>query len=108
LRTLSGQAGRHRFDTLALSVNRLFAPRSIFFSTSADEIPSPTREENVSTQPAAKLSSLRNERELHDARFAMRISLIVGLVMLGGKATAYLLTHSAAIFPTLPNRLYTL
>ena len=33
-----------------------------------------------------------------DARFAMRISLIFGLAMLIGKATAYFMTHSAAIF----------
>jgi cation diffusion facilitator family transporter len=52
----------------------------------------------VSALPPVKLDRLRNEREFQDARFAMRISLIVGLVMLAGKVTAYLLTHSAAIF----------
>jgi divalent metal cation (Fe/Co/Zn/Cd) transporter len=35
---------------------------------------------------------------LHDARFAMRLSLIVGLAMLIGKTTIYFMTHSAAIF----------
>jgi len=49
------------------------------------------------TQSADKSTSQRDERELLDARFAMRLSLIVGLVMLSGKATAYFMTHSAAI-----------
>jgi cation diffusion facilitator family transporter len=40
----------------------------------------------------------RDERELIEARFAMRLSLIFGVVMLVGKTTAYLMTHSAAIF----------
>ena len=40
----------------------------------------------------------RNERELRDARFAMRLSLTVGLAMLVGKTTIYFMTHSAAIF----------
>jgi cation diffusion facilitator family transporter len=35
---------------------------------------------------------------LHDARFAIRLSLIVGLAMLIGKTTAYFMTHSTAIF----------
>ncbi len=35
---------------------------------------------------------------MHDTRFAMRISLIVGVVMLVGKVAAYFMTHSAAIF----------
>src|ERR1039458_4653906 len=43
-------------------------------------------------------SSRRNEQELRDARFAMRLSLIVGLAMLIGKTTVYFMTHSAAIF----------
>ena len=33
-----------------------------------------------------------------EARFAMRLSLAVGLLMLIGKGAAYLMTHSAAIF----------
>jgi cation diffusion facilitator family transporter len=39
-----------------------------------------------------------DEREPRDARFAMRLSLIVGLAMLIGKTTIYFMTHSAAIF----------
>jgi cation efflux family protein len=35
---------------------------------------------------------------MRDAHFAMRLSLMVGLVMLVGKTTVYLMTHSAAIF----------
>ena len=40
----------------------------------------------------------RDEQELRDAQFAMRLSLIVGLTMLIGKTTVYFITHSAAIF----------
>jgi cation diffusion facilitator family transporter len=40
----------------------------------------------------------RDAQALHDAYFAMRLSLIVGLAMLIGKTTVYLMTHSAAIF----------
>ena len=40
----------------------------------------------------------RDDRELRDARFAMRLSLAFGLAMLIGKTAAYLMTHSAAIF----------
>jgi cation diffusion facilitator family transporter len=50
------------------------------------------------TTPAVSSATRRDERELRDARFAMRLSLIFGLVMLIGKTTAYLMTHSAAIF----------
>jgi cation diffusion facilitator family transporter len=39
----------------------------------------------------------RDERELRDARFAMRLSLVFGVLMLAGKTTAYFMTHSAAI-----------
>jgi cation diffusion facilitator family transporter len=54
------------------------------------------------SQPIAQGSSQRlsegwDEQELQDARFAMRLSLIFGLVMLLGKVTAYVMTHSAAI-----------
>jgi cation diffusion facilitator family transporter len=35
---------------------------------------------------------------MRDARFAMRLSLLFGVVMLAGKLAAYLMTHSAAIF----------
>jgi cation diffusion facilitator family transporter len=40
----------------------------------------------------------RDEREMRDAQFAMRLSLIFGVAMLVGKSTAYFMTHSAAIF----------
>jgi cation diffusion facilitator family transporter len=49
-------------------------------------------------QPNHQSSLRRSEPELRDARFAMRLSLIFGLVMLLGKTSAYFLTHSAAIF----------
>ena len=41
--------------------------------------------------------SSRGERELRDMRFAMQLSLMVGVVMLLGKLAAYFMTHSAAI-----------
>jgi cation diffusion facilitator family transporter len=37
-------------------------------------------------------------RDLRDARFAMRLSLVFGLAMLICKVAAYFMTHSAAIF----------
>ena len=40
----------------------------------------------------------RDEQELRDARFAMRLSLTLGLAMLILKTTVYFMTHSAAIF----------
>jgi cation diffusion facilitator family transporter len=52
----------------------------------------------VPTQAAVSSTTRRDGRELRDARFAMRLSLIIGLVMLMGKTTAYFMTHSAAIF----------
>ncbi|MGP8250461.1 MAG: cation diffusion facilitator family transporter [Terracidiphilus sp.] len=39
-----------------------------------------------------------SERQRSEAHLAMRLSLIVGVLMLAGKMTAYLLTGSAAIF----------
>jgi cation diffusion facilitator family transporter len=39
-----------------------------------------------------------DEKELRDAQFAINLSLVVGLMMLLGKVTAYALTHSSAIF----------
>ena len=42
-------------------------------------------------------AALRDERELRDARFAMRLSLTVGVLMLLGKSVAYYVTGSAAI-----------
>ena len=50
------------------------------------------------TEAAVSPATRRDERELRDARFAMRLSLIFGLAMLLGKTTVYFMTHSAAIF----------
>ena len=52
----------------------------------------------VLRETAINPARLGNEAKFRDARFAMRLSLIIGLVMLAGKLTAYLMTHSAAIF----------
>ena len=52
----------------------------------------------ASTQPAMQPTKRTDEKKLPDARFAMRLSLIVGLFMLVGKVTAFFMTHSAAIF----------
>jgi divalent metal cation (Fe/Co/Zn/Cd) transporter len=49
-------------------------------------------------QAKASCATRRDERELRNARFAMNLSLIVGLAMLIGKTTAYFMTHSSAIF----------
>jgi len=51
----------------------------------------------MSAESAIDAASRRDEREILETQFAMRLSLIAGLVMLGGKVTAYLMTHSAAI-----------
>jgi divalent metal cation (Fe/Co/Zn/Cd) transporter len=42
-------------------------------------------------------SSPCDREELRAARFAMRLSLIVGVIMLRGKTAAYFMTGSAAI-----------
>ena len=49
--------------------------------------------------PAGADSSAHDTRakQMRDMRFAMRLSLIVGVVMLLGKLTAYFMTHSSAI-----------
>jgi cation diffusion facilitator family transporter len=52
----------------------------------------------VPTQATVSPAPRRDEQELRDARFAMLLSLIVGVVMLAGKTVAYFMTHSAAIF----------
>src|SRR5208337_4787314 len=54
--------------------------------------------QSVPTPAAVNSGTRRDEQELRDARFAMRLSLIFGLVMLIGKTTVYFMTHSAAIF----------
>jgi len=43
-------------------------------------------------------SAAGHEQQLRDARFAMRVSLFVGLLMLAAKVGAYLLTGSSAVF----------
>ena len=53
--------------------------------------------ESVTIQPPPSADSFRDERGLRDARFAMRLSLAVGVLMLLGKTTAYYLTGSAAV-----------
>jgi cation diffusion facilitator family transporter len=40
----------------------------------------------------------QNDQERRDARLAMTLSLVIGVLMLIAKLTAYLVTHSAAIF----------
>src|SRR6202166_2104648 len=42
-------------------------------------------------------TATRRDQELRAARFAMRLSLAVGVLMLLGKTTAYYMTGSAAI-----------
>src|SRR6202142_1502520 len=54
--------------------------------------------QGIPMQATGKSTTRRDERELRDARFAIRFSLIFGLAMLIGKTTAYFMTHSAAIF----------
>ncbi|HXZ80195.1 MAG TPA: cation diffusion facilitator family transporter [Terriglobales bacterium] len=48
--------------------------------------------------PIAARATRRSEQELRDTQFAMRLSLIFGVAMLIAKTTAFLMTHSAAIF----------
>ncbi|MGA3134090.1 MAG: cation diffusion facilitator family transporter [Terracidiphilus sp.] len=48
--------------------------------------------------PSSNQDSLDKRRQHREARFAMRLSLLVGVLMLTGKMTAYLVTGSAAIF----------
>jgi cation diffusion facilitator family transporter len=48
-------------------------------------------------QPAPR-SEPQDRSAMRDAAFAMRLSLIIGVLMLVGKLTAYFVTHSAAIF----------
>jgi len=52
----------------------------------------------VPTEATASSTTRRDETGLRDARFAMRLSLMLGLAMLIGKTTVYFVTHSAAIF----------
>ena len=53
---------------------------------------------DTTTIPIPKLpAGTRDERELRDARFAMRLSLSIGVLMLVGKSLAFYLTGSAAV-----------
>jgi len=52
---------------------------------------------STTSLPTLPIGAARDERELRAARFAMRMSLAVGVVMLLGKTTAYYVTGSAAI-----------
>src|ERR1700690_2598813 len=54
--------------------------------------------QGIPMQATGKSTTRRDEQEVRDAHFAMRLSLIVGLAMLIGKTTVYFLTHSTAIF----------
>jgi cation diffusion facilitator family transporter len=53
--------------------------------------------ETITTSQSKSVPATRDETELRAARFAMRMSLAVGVVMLLGKSIAYYLTGSAAI-----------
>ena len=48
--------------------------------------------------PEPGFQSARDDRELREARFAMRLSVLIGVLMLAGKLAAYFMTHSSAIF----------
>jgi cation diffusion facilitator family transporter len=52
---------------------------------------------NATASPCPVKLEHRDEQELRAARFAMRLSLGIGVLMLLGKTAAYLLTGSAAI-----------
>jgi len=52
----------------------------------------------VSAQAVPISAKGRAELEERDGRFAIRLSLMFGLLMLIGKTAAYFMTHSAAIF----------
>jgi len=51
----------------------------------------------MENEPTKHATSQKSDQEMRDAWFAMRLSLMVGLLMLLGKLTAYFMTHSAAI-----------
>jgi cation diffusion facilitator family transporter len=48
-------------------------------------------------EEAAPLAAARAARQIADRRLAMRLSLVIGVLMLAGKTSAYLITGSAAI-----------
>ena len=51
----------------------------------------------ITEAPSRQMALHRDEGELRAMRFAMRISLAFGVLMLIGKTTAYFMTGSAAI-----------
>ena len=53
--------------------------------------------DTVTSAPPKSGAVFRDDRELRDARFAMRLSLAIGVLMLLGKTTAFYLTGSAAV-----------
>src|SRR5215467_10488221 len=53
--------------------------------------------DSVPASTSSSAASRRDEQELRDARFAMRMSLAIGIIMLLGKSVAYYMTGSAAI-----------
>ncbi len=57
-----------------------------------------SRIQGMPTPEIVNSASHRDERELRNTRFALRLSLFFGLAMLIGKMAAYAMTHSAAIF----------
>ena len=59
--------------------------------------------DTIPTSLPAFGAAQRDEQELRAARFAMRMSLAVGVVMLLGKTTAYYYTGSAAILSRFRN-----
>lgn len=52
----------------------------------------------ASTDIALRPTNPAADAKLRDARFAVRLSLIVGVAMLVGKVTAYFMTRSAAVY----------
>ena len=48
--------------------------------------------------PRKQVFPEKHRQHYRDTRFALRLSLSVGILMLAGKMTAYLLTGSSAIF----------
>lgn len=56
------------------------------------------RHPDASQSESSDQGAVQHDNQLRDARFAMRISLAVGVLMLAGKVTAFFLTGSSAIF----------
>jgi cation diffusion facilitator family transporter len=52
----------------------------------------------MTTQATVSPEPQRDNAQLHEAHFAMRLSLILGFAMLIGKTAAFFMTHSSAVF----------